>query len=106
MPLQDAVINPIDQALENPTTFASEANKRMPEILLESAFEMMQRALKEMERGLLLGALPLADAQRIEFTLSTIKELATMLESTVPEQFLDEARRISGQRWPYPNCDE
>ncbi len=78
---QTAVINPIDPTLETQKT-----GKRISEILHENVFEITQRALAEMKGDPLLGVLPLADEQRVEFTPRTIEELATMLESNEPEQ--------------------
>ncbi len=80
------LINLIQQKLQDPRPGAVTATKRISEVLQENVFEITQRALTQMKAAPLLSLLPLTDEQRIEFTPRTIVELATMLESTEPEQ--------------------
>ncbi len=79
------LINLIEQKLKNPKSGHVAANKRISQILRENVSEITQRTLRELKADPLLGALPIADAQRIEFTPCTIEELAAMLESAEPE---------------------
>ncbi len=81
-----SLINLIERKLKNPKSGQVVANKRVSQILRENVFEITQRTLREMKANPLLGALPLADEQRIEYTPCTIEELAAMLESAEPEQ--------------------
>jgi ActR/RegA family two-component response regulator len=81
-----SLISLIEQKLKNPKSGQVVANKRVSQILRENVCEITQRTLREMKADPLLGALPLADEQRIEYTPGTIEELAAMLESAEPEQ--------------------
>ncbi len=79
------LINLIEQKLKNPKSGHTAANKRISQILRENVSEITQRTLRELKADPLWGALPIADAQRIEFIPYTIEELAAMLESAEPE---------------------
>ena len=81
-----SLISLIEQKLKNPKSGQVVANKRVSQILRENVCEITQRTLREMKADPLLGALPLADEQRIEYIPCTIEELAAMLESAEPEQ--------------------
>jgi len=89
------LINLIEQKLKHPKSGKVADNKRLPEILRENVFEITQRALKEMTSDPNLGALPITDEERIEFTPRTIEELAAMLELPEPGQ-VEKDRFIQG----------
>lgn len=72
-----------------PGTFA--ATKRVSQVLRENAFEITQRALREMKFDPGLAAIPLTDEQRIDFIPRTIEDLAAVLESPAPEEVTAEA---------------
>jgi len=85
-----SLINLIEQKLKDPKTGTVEAKKRVSQVLRENLFDITQRALKEMKADALLGALPLPDELRIEYTSRTLEELAAMLESVEPERVAEE----------------
>jgi CheY-like chemotaxis protein len=80
------LINLIERKLKHPKPGTVADKKRISQILRESTFEITSRALKEMKSHPILGALPLADEQRIESIPSTLEELATILESAEPPE--------------------
>jgi ActR/RegA family two-component response regulator len=79
------LIKLIEQKLKDPRPGTAAATKRVSEILRENVFEITQRALKAMKSDPALAALPLTDAQRIEFIPRAIGDLVAMLESGEPE---------------------
>jgi CheY-like chemotaxis protein len=81
-----SLIKLIEQKLQNPKPGKVTATKRLSQILRENVFEITQRALSEMKSDPALRAIPITDEERIEFTPRTLDEVATMLESTEPEQ--------------------
>ncbi len=84
-----SLIKLIEQKLKNPKSGHVTANKRMCQILRENVYDVTQRTLREMKADPLLGALPLADEQRIEYIPCTIEDLAAMLESAEQEQAVE-----------------
>ena len=85
------LIKLIEQKLQNPKPGTGAASKRISQVLRENAFEITQRALKEMKSDPLLGATPITDEQRIEFIPRKLENLAAILESTEPGQVTDDA---------------
>jgi DNA-binding response OmpR family regulator len=81
-----ALINLIQQKLNDPKPGAGAATKRISQILRENVFEITQRTLNEMRADPSLKSIPITDEQRIEFIPRTVQDLATILESTEPEQ--------------------
>jgi CheY-like chemotaxis protein len=79
-----SLIKLIEEKLKSPRPGTCAATKRLSHVLRENTFEITQRALKEMKADPALGALPIPDDQRIEFTPNTLAELAAMLESVEP----------------------
>jgi ActR/RegA family two-component response regulator len=97
------LIDLIEQKLKSPKPSAAAATKRISQVLRENVFEITQRALTEMKSDPALRAIPITDEQRIEHTARTIEELATMLESAVPEQaarnFIQDAAMLGVRRY-------
>jgi DNA-binding response OmpR family regulator len=85
------LIDLIEQKLKNPRPGMAAATKRISQVLRENVFEITQRALKAMKADSALGALKIADEQRIEFVPRKLEQLATMLESSDAEQAMTEA---------------
>lgn len=80
----------IEEKLKSPRARRAVANKRVSQVLKENLFDITQRALREMKADALLGAIPLSDELRIEYTPQTIAELVAMLESAEPAQIARE----------------
>jgi ActR/RegA family two-component response regulator len=74
------LIEAIEEKLRCPSLDPQAATKRISQVLRESTFEITQRALSAMKADPALGALPLADEQRIEFVPRILEDLAAMLE--------------------------
>lgn len=81
-----SLVKLIEEKLKNPRCGTVAANKRISQVLRENVSEIAQRVLKEMKAYPLLGALPLADEVRIEYTSRIIEKLAATLESSDREQ--------------------
>lgn len=81
-----ALINLIEQKLRNPRPGTASATKRVSQLLRENVFEIAQRVLNQTKADPGLGALPLTEEQRLEFTPHAIEEIAAILESPESEQ--------------------
>jgi DNA-binding response OmpR family regulator len=85
-----ALIRLIEQRLENPEAGTAAATQRISQVLRENHFKISQRVLKALKSDPQLAALPLSDAQRIEFVPRTLEDLATMLETNESQQATQE----------------
>jgi ActR/RegA family two-component response regulator len=80
---------------------SSNSGKRIHEVLREYMFEILQRALRSMRQDVRLGAMPLDDEQRADYTPQMIENLAAMLEASDPyeiEQVLLRQAELLGMR--------
>jgi len=85
------LITLIEQKLRNPEAGKVAATKRLSQVLRENTFEITQHSLRKMKLNPALGAVPLTDERRIEFTPHTLEEMATILESDEPDQLTEDA---------------
>jgi DNA-binding response OmpR family regulator len=81
-----ALIDLIEQKLKNPKPGTVTATKRISQVIRENKCEITQHTLKGIKSDPDLRAIPIPDEQRIELVPRILEDLATMLESSEPEQ--------------------
>jgi ActR/RegA family two-component response regulator len=80
------LLNLIQERLKTRKPRTAAATKRIAQLLRENAFDIVQRALREMLSDPVLAALPLTDEQRTDDIPSILRDLAAVLDSADPNQ--------------------